>query len=58
MKGSILWDIMLYRLLKSADVEEYITSIFRVEEKGKQETSMKQAASKVNRVQKPHDFLR
>jgi hypothetical protein len=48
MKGSIFWDIMPCRPLKSTDVSEEHVSILRLKENAKQETNTKQFASTAN----------
>jgi hypothetical protein len=47
MKNSIFWDITPYSPSKVNVSEEHVTYIFGVEEKAKQEITMKQAASKI-----------
>jgi hypothetical protein len=43
-ESSVFWDLTPYSTVKSVDVsEKYIASIFRIEEKTKQETCKKQA---------------
>jgi hypothetical protein len=46
MKSSVFWDIRPYSLLKADVSEEHVASIFRVKEQAKQETSVKQVASR------------